>query len=121
MFKIQDTTCYNIVVTLKSCPKDGLLKFVKSEFQQVSSFSCIWNKDWRFDIILLLRSITLLFITHNNWLIACKNYSKFCTRRCKKQRYVYCDYNGVLMTCISSNMALLKKPLNDNLQQGFAQ
>ena len=42
------------------------------------------------------------------WLTAFKNYSKFFTRKCKKQRYVYCNYNDTLMTYINSNMTLLR-------------
>ena len=40
----------------------------------------------------------------------------------QKQHYVYCDYNNTSIIYINSNKALLsvKKPLNDNLQQGLA-
>ena len=48
------------------------------------------------------------------WLLAYKDYSKFCTRKCKKQHYVNCNYNGKSMIYINSNMAL-----NNNLQQGW--
>ena len=36
-----------------------------------------------FDIALLIWSICLFFITYENWLIAYKNYLKFCMRKCK--------------------------------------
>ena len=45
MFKIQGTSCYDIIVSFISSEKDGLLKFVKFEFWHVSSFSCILKKD----------------------------------------------------------------------------
>ena len=44
LFEIQVTDCYKINVTFISFQKDGLLKFAKSEFWHVSSFSCIWKK-----------------------------------------------------------------------------
>ena len=36
------------------------------------------------------------------------HYSKFFTRKCKEQRYVYCNHNDTLMTYINSNMTLLR-------------
>ena len=41
LFEIQATDCYKINVTFISFTKDGLLKFAKSEFRHVLSFSCI--------------------------------------------------------------------------------
>ena len=41
LFEIQATDCYMINFTFISFKKDGLLKFAKSEFWHVSSFSCI--------------------------------------------------------------------------------
>ena len=51
--------------------------------------------------------------------IAYKNYSKFCTRKCRKQYHVYCDYNDISMIYINYGTVQGKKPLNDNLQQSF--
>ena len=55
----------------------------------------------------------LFFITYDNYNFL-QNYSKFCTTKCKRQRYVYCDYNNTSMTYIIS-----KKPLNNNSLQDF--
>ena len=40
--------------------------------------------------------------------MAHKNNSKFYTRKCKMQCYVYCDYDDALITYINSNMGLLR-------------
>ena len=48
LFEIQATDCYKINVTFISFTKDGLLKFAKSEFRHVLSFSCIWKKMVKF-------------------------------------------------------------------------
>ena len=42
------------------------------------------------------------------WPIAYKNYSKLCKIKCKRQNYVYCDYNDISMIYINSNMTLLR-------------
>ena len=41
LFKIEGNDCFDIDVTVKSSPKDGLLEFIKFECQNVSSFSWI--------------------------------------------------------------------------------
>ena len=40
--------------------------------------------------------------------MAHKSNSKFCTRKCKMQCYVYCDCDDAPITYINSNMALLR-------------
>ena len=50
LFEIQATDCYKINVTFISFTKDGLLKFAKSEFRHVLSFSCIWKKDGKVSV-----------------------------------------------------------------------
>ena len=114
MFKIPGTGCYDIYAFILS-PKDGLPEFTKFKFRQVSSFTCIWNKDSK---VFLKNTMAHnfayminLFVFHyiwQLWLLAYKNYSKFCTRKCKKQHYVYCDNNDISMVYINSNMALLR-------------
>ena len=80
----------------------------KSILSYVFSSSCIWKKmvkiPWRFDKLLLIWSICLLFITYD---YDYKDYSKFCTRKCKKQHYVYWDFNETSIIYIKSNMVLL--------------
>ena len=42
------------------------------------------------------------------WLTAYTNYTKFCTRKWKKQHYVYCNYNDILIfNKILDNRAIL--------------
>ena len=41
LFKFQGTGCYDINVTFRSSPRDGLLEFVKFEFGHFSNFFCI--------------------------------------------------------------------------------
>ena len=48
LFKIQSTSFFNINVAFILFQKDSLLKYVKFWFQHVSSFSCIWDKDFFF-------------------------------------------------------------------------
>ena len=45
LFKIEGTGCNNINATFLSSKKDDLLNYVKFEFWEVSSFSCISEKD----------------------------------------------------------------------------
>ena len=55
--------------------KDGLLKYVKFEFRHVCNFSYFEKKmvkfsvkiPWRFDTILLIRSILLFFIIYDTY------------------------------------------------------
>ena len=90
MFKIQDTGCYNINVTFISSQKDGLLKYIKFEFQPVSSFSCILKKkckvfgkntvtfwhNFAYEVNVFLYMIIMT--------IANKTYSMLWTEKCKK-------------------------------------
>ena len=61
---------------------------------------------WRFDIILHMCTIYLFIITIMT--IAYKNYSKFCTKKSKKQHYVYFNYNNISIIYFNSNMVLMK-------------
>ena len=75
MLKTKDTGCYNINVTFILSQKDGFLKFAKFEFRYLPSLSSILKKGdkvfgkipWRFDIILLMTSLVLFFITYDNY------------------------------------------------------
>ena len=117
LLKIQGTGCGDINVTFISFPKDGFLEFVKFEFHQFFSFSCIWRKvgkvfgkktvTFRHNIALKVNSFVFHYIWQL-WPIAYKNYSNICTRKCKKQYYVYCDYNDMPMIYISSDITLLR-------------
>ena len=40
-------------------------------------------------------------------LITYKSYSKFCTRKCEKQYYMYCNYNDILVVYINASIALM--------------
>ena len=116
LFKIQDTSCYNVDVTFISSSRIGLLKFVKFESRHVSSFSCIWKKKtvkfkntvtfW-YNIAYKVNAFALHYIWQS-WLIAYKNYSKFCTRKCKKQDCMYCNYHDTSVTYFNSSMVLLR-------------
>ena len=75
-------------------------------------------------------SIHLFFITYDNYDYRLwksfgtdEKMHKFCTRKCKKYHYVYCDYKDISMIYINSDHGTVegKKPLNDNLQLGFGQ
>ena len=55
------------------------------------------------------------------WLIIYENLLKFCTRKCKKQHYVYCVSNDYQWFTLIPIIVQGKKPLNDNLQGGFGQ
>ena len=81
--------CYIYInVLFISSPKDGLLKFGKFEFRHVSSFrhgifsdkntATFWHNFARKVNNFVLHYIWKL------WLMAYENYSKFCTRKCKK-------------------------------------
>ena len=69
------TGYYNVNVTFISSKKEGLLKFDKFEFRQVSSFPCIWKKNSKvfgknnvtFWQILLISYMLLFFITYDNY------------------------------------------------------
>ena len=100
--------------TFISSPEDSLLELIKLEFRRVSNF--IWKKDgkvfgkstvslWH-NFACICQFVCFHYIAQL-WLIAPKNYSKFCTRKCKKQHYVCSNYNGISMIYINSNMALL--------------
>ena len=70
MFKIRDTSCYDINVTCTLCPKDDLLKSLKFEFRVNFWFLLRLKKKlvklsvkmWRsFDIITMINSLLRLF------------------------------------------------------------
>ena len=115
-FKIQGNGCYDKNVSFISSPKDDLLKFVKFEFRNVSSFCWIWTKTW-YSPRQKYRDVLTWFCSYGQFVcfslhvtittIVYKNYSKFCTRKCKKLR-VHCDSNDISMICINPNMALLR-------------
>ena len=117
LFKIQDTDCYNINFIFILSPKDVLLEFFKFEFRHVSSSSYICRKDCKVlgkNAVAFWQNFGYMvksFVFHymwQLWLKAHKNYSKFCTAKCKKQHYVYCNYNDISIIYITSSMALLR-------------
>ena len=117
LFKIQCTGYYDINVTFKGSPKDGLLEFIKFKFRHDYCLFCIWKKDSKVfgkSIVTFWHNFAYMvnsFVFHyiwQLWLIAYANYSKFCTRKCQKQHCVYCDYNDISIIYINSNTALLR-------------
>ena len=55
-----------------------------------------------FEQLFIFHYMSLYIIT-----IAYQNYSNFCTRKCIKQHYVYCNYNDTSMIYINSKITLL--------------
>ena len=118
LFKIQGAGCYDINVTFISSPKDSLLQFVNFEFRHVSSFSCIWKRDgkvfgkntmtfWH-NFAYMVNFVFVFHYIWKLWPITHKVYSKFCTRKCKRQHYLYCDYNDISIIYINSSMVQLR-------------
>ena len=116
LFKVQGTVCYDINDTFISFIKNGLLEFVEFEFRYVSSFSCIWRKDGKVfgkstmtfshNIAYMVNSFLFHYISvWQLWLTTYKNYSKFYTRKQKKQ---HCNYNYVSIVYNNSNVARLR-------------
>ena len=92
-------------------------------------FSCIWKKDCKafgktfvtffnnnFHNIAYMVNLFVYHYIYQLWVIAYQNYSKFCTRKCKK----LCVLRVVIiMTHYSISTAEGTKPLSNALQQGF--
>ena len=64
---------------------------------------------WHFDMMLLILSICLFNITHMDYDYRLQKLFKVLReKKCKKQDYVYCDYNDISMIYINSTTALLR-------------
>ena len=62
---------------------------------------------WGFEHCLFEQLFIFHYISFYIITIAYQNYSNFCTRKCIKQHYVYCNYNDTSMIYINSKITLL--------------